>query len=159
MHAKPEAPLLLFQWTYANILVNKQQNPSAQVTEPPLARPATGSRPAGIDHAPRKERQGVAFPTSLTAPWSSPPQVSPAAVGLPTQWQAALPAGHRGTVLCFPSNTHFHSQQSWDYERRQFSQRPRPLCNGQSDRGAPRTNLADSRGSHPTRIWTSVYWW
>lgn len=66
--AKPEAPLLLFQWKYTNILLRRQQNPSAQIIELPLAKPSTGSRPAGIDHTPRKEQQGVALPTGLKAP-------------------------------------------------------------------------------------------
>lgn len=52
----------------------KQQKPSAQVIYLPLAhtqflaKPTIGSGPTGMDHAPRKERQGVAFPTRLKAP-------------------------------------------------------------------------------------------
>lgn len=113
-----------------------------------------GAPRGGLPHTPQSPR-----PSWLHCPqqlWASPPR-------------GALPVGCRGTRLCFstpnplPSlalglrHLHFHSQQIWDYERRQLSHRPWPFCNTQSDRGAPRTNLADSRGSHPTWIWTRVY--
>lgn len=92
-----------------------------------LAKPSTGSRPTGMDHTPRKEQQGVAFPTCLKAPRSLCSQASSAAVGLPTQWQEALPAGHRGTMFCFRmakplptlalglGHLHFHSHQIHDF--------------------------------------------
>lgn len=143
-------------------MVKNQQNPTAQVTELPLAKPSNGSWTTSMDHAPRKEHKGVAFPQASKPP--DPPEGTTtgalSSCGPPHPVTGALPVGHRGTVLCSSmANIHFHSQQVWNQERRQLSHWLRPLCNTQSYRGAPRTNLADSRGAHPTRIWTSAHWW
>lgn len=122
------------------------------------------SKPIGVAHAARNEHQGVAFPTHLEASaWCCR--------CLPTQWQEALPtprgpAGCRGTeCFAFPWQTLFH-RVLWAsgafisiVTRSGTSHRPQPSCKVQSDRDAPRINLTDATGLHPTWIWASVYSW